>query len=95
GYTAPGMKPSEPHRGPDAYAELWEQWSGADTKVTGSGGRTAPEVVANAIADAIEDPSTPLRVPVGEDTNLVLTARGQLDDAAFEATMRAVLEMSW
>jgi NAD(P)-dependent dehydrogenase (short-subunit alcohol dehydrogenase family) len=95
GYTAPGMKPSEPHRGPDAYAQLWAQWSGADTKVTGVGGRTAPEVVATAIADAIENPDTPLRVPVGEDTSLVFATRSQLDDAAFEVAMRAVLEMSW
>lgn len=95
GYTAPGMKPSGSHRGPEVYAALWDQWSGADTKVTGADGRTAPEVVANAIGDAIEDPDTPLRVPVGEDSKLVFSARGQLDDAAFEATMRSVLEMSW
>ncbi len=95
GYTSPGMKPSDPHRGPAAYDELWEQWSGADDAVTGPAGRTGAEVVARAIADAIEDPHTPLRVPVGEDSILVFSVRQQMNDADFEATMRATLGMTW
>src|SRR6476619_4357996 len=47
GTIAPGMKASEPHKGPAEYAGLWEQWAGADTKMTE--GRTGPEVVALAI----------------------------------------------
>ena len=35
GTIAPGMKASEPHKGPADYAGLWEQWAGADTKMTG------------------------------------------------------------
>lgn len=95
GYTSPGMKPSEPHPGPAAYVELWQQWRGVDEVVTGPGGRTAAEVVARAIADAIEDPATPLRVPVGEDAALVLSARHQMNDADFEAAMRATAKITW
>jgi NAD(P)-dependent dehydrogenase (short-subunit alcohol dehydrogenase family) len=95
GYTSPGMKPSEPHPGPAAYAELWRQWRGVDQVVTGPGGRTAALVVARAIADAIEDPGSPLRVPVGEDAALVLSARHRLSDADFEAAMRAEAKITW
>src|SRR4029077_7920792 len=54
GIIAPGMKMSEPHKGPADYAGLWEQWAGADTKTTGPSGPPGPEVVALAIARAIE-----------------------------------------
>jgi NAD(P)-dependent dehydrogenase (short-subunit alcohol dehydrogenase family) len=95
GYIAPGMKDAPSHPGPDAYAELWSQWEGTDDKVTGSGGRPGPELVANAIVAAIEDPATPLRVPVGADAELILGTRRQLDDEAFEATMRQALGLDW
>jgi hypothetical protein len=51
--------------------------------------------VATAIADAIEDPAPPLRVPVGADAEMVLGARQSLDDAAFEAAMRKALDFTW
>ncbi len=95
GYIAPGMKRGAHHEGPDVYAPLLEAWEGSDTKVVGPGGRPGPEIVAVAIADAIEDPATPLRVPVGADADLVLGARKALDDAAFEAAMRTALELDW
>ena len=95
GYTGPGMKPVDDHPGDPAYAELWAQWRGTDAKVTGDGGRTPPETVAAAVRAAIEDPATPLRVPVGVDSALVLGARDAMDDAAFEAAMRQVTGMTW
>jgi NAD(P)-dependent dehydrogenase (short-subunit alcohol dehydrogenase family) len=95
GYIAPGMKDAPKHRGPDHYDELWEQWDGTDDKVTGPAGRPGPELVARAVADAIENPATPLRVPVGDDAHLILGTRQQLDDATFEATMRQVLGLTW
>jgi len=95
GYIAPGMKASPRHDGPDVYAELYRQWEGTDAAVTGAAGRTGPEVVAAAIADAIEDPATPLRVPVGEDAKMILGVRQQLDDAAFEAAMRQTIGLTW
>jgi NAD(P)-dependent dehydrogenase (short-subunit alcohol dehydrogenase family) len=95
GFTAPGMKPSPPHTGPPAYRDLWDQWSGIDDKVTGIGGRPGPELVATAIADAIEDPTTPLRVRVGQDTELIFSVRHELNDADFESAMRATLGITW
>ncbi|MGZ8734615.1 MAG: SDR family NAD(P)-dependent oxidoreductase, partial [Acidimicrobiia bacterium] len=95
GYIAPGMKAAERHDGPPEYAPLWEQWNGTDAKVTGPSGRPGPEIVAVAIADAVEDPETPLRVPVGADAETILATRHQLDDATFEATMRQVLDLTW
>jgi NAD(P)-dependent dehydrogenase (short-subunit alcohol dehydrogenase family) len=95
GYIAPGMKASPRHDGPAAYAELWEQWTGTDTKMTGPSGRPGPELVGVAIADAIENPATPLRVPVGADAEMVLGARQHFDDAAFEAAMRKTLDLQW
>jgi NAD(P)-dependent dehydrogenase (short-subunit alcohol dehydrogenase family) len=95
GYTGAGMKPVDDHRGDPAYAELWEQWEGTDSKVTGEAGRARPEEVAQAIRAAIEDPSTPLRVPVGADSALVLAARDSMDDVEFERVMRQVTGMTW
>src|SRR3954470_14442774 len=89
------MKPSEPHKGPADYAGLWEQWAGADTKMTGPSGRTGPEVVALAIASAIEDPATPFGVPVGQDAEMILGLRRSLDDQAFEDAMRKAVGLSW
>ncbi len=94
GYIAPGMKHSDDHPGPDAYAELHEQWSGTDATLNADG-RPGPEIVARAIAVAIEDPSTPLRVPVGADAEMILAIRAQLSDAEFEATMRTAIGLSW
>jgi NAD(P)-dependent dehydrogenase (short-subunit alcohol dehydrogenase family) len=95
GYIAPGMKASPRHDGPAAYAELWEQWTGTDAKMTGPSGRPGPELVGVAIADAVENPATPLRVPVGADAEMVLGARRHFDDAAFEAAMRKTLDLQW
>src|SRR5581483_1296111 len=43
GNTVSGMKASEGHKGPADYAGLWEQWAGADTKMTGPSGPPGPE----------------------------------------------------
>jgi NAD(P)-dependent dehydrogenase (short-subunit alcohol dehydrogenase family) len=96
GFIAPGMK-IENHieNRPSEYADLYQQWEGIDATLTGEGGRTQPEVVARAIADAIENAESPLRVPVGADAEMVLGVRRTLDDADFEATMRGVLGLTW
>jgi NAD(P)-dependent dehydrogenase (short-subunit alcohol dehydrogenase family) len=95
GAIATGMKPIEPHQGPADYAGLWEQCAGADTKTTGPTGPPGPEVVALAIARAIEDPATPLRVPVGQDAEMILGLRRSLDDQAFEEAMRKAIGFTW
>jgi NAD(P)-dependent dehydrogenase (short-subunit alcohol dehydrogenase family) len=95
GYIAPGMKASPRHDGPDVYADLWRQWTGTDAKVTGPDGRPGPELVGVAIADALEDPATPLRVPVGSDAEMIFKARKHFDDAGFEAAMRKTIDLTW
>lgn len=95
GYIAPGMKSSARHDGPEIYGELWRQWDGTAYTVTGGQGRTSSAVAAAAIADAIENPDTPLRVRIGDDAELVLGTRQQLSDEDFEAAMRATLGLTW
>lgn len=96
GYIAPGMRNQVRHGEEGTpYAELRAQWSGADETLVGPSGRPGPELVAEAIADALVDPDTPLRLPVGADAEMVLAARATLDDAAFTATMREVLGITW
>jgi len=95
GYIAPGMKHDNDHVGPPVYGELHDQWGATVSTLTGPEGRPGPELVARAVADAIEDPSTPLRVEVGKDAAMVLGLRRTLDDAAFEATMREALGLTW
>jgi hypothetical protein len=51
--------------------------------------------VAAAVADALEDPATPLRVEVGQDAVAVLQLRRTLGDAEFETTMREALGLTW
>lgn len=96
GYIAPGMKGGVRH-GEDGtpYEELRRQWDGSDATLVGPSGRPGPELVGQAIAAAIADEATPLRVPVGADAELVLGARHELDDAAFHQSMRALLDLTW
>ena len=54
-----------------------------------------PSWWASAVADALEDPATPLRVEVGKDAAMVLELRRTLGDAEFEATMREALGLTW
>lgn len=96
GYIAPGMKHGDAHLGPDGvYDELRRQWTGMDDKVSDGAGRTPAAVAAARIADAVEDPATPLRVPIGADAEMVLAVRRQLGDEEFEAAMRAQLGLTW
>ncbi len=95
GNIATGVKTRERYEGPADYAGLWEQWTGAHSKMTGPSGGSGPEVVATAIARAIEDPATPLRVPVGQDAEMILGLRKRLDDQAFEDAMRKAVGLTW
>jgi NAD(P)-dependent dehydrogenase (short-subunit alcohol dehydrogenase family) len=95
GYIAPGMKHTSDHLGPDIYADLHAQWNSTDDILTGPGGRPGPEIVGQAVADAIENPDTPLRVEVGKDAAMVLELRRTNTDADFEAIMRQALGLTW
>ena len=95
GFIAPGMKES-PRWGMEApYDALGEQWWGTDSKLLGGAGRPPPEIVADAIWDAVTTDAPKLRWPVGADAELVLATRAQLDDAAFEDAMRQALDLTW
>ena len=61
------------------------------------GGQAAPgpELVATAIATALESDGTQLRWPVGQDAELVAAARNGTDYDEFVAGMRAVLNLDW
>jgi NADP-dependent 3-hydroxy acid dehydrogenase YdfG len=86
------------HFGEDAapYDELRRQWDAtADVLTGGEGATPGPELVAAAIADAIESDDGPLRVAVGADAELVAAVRATNDDATFEATMRETLGLTW
>jgi NAD(P)-dependent dehydrogenase (short-subunit alcohol dehydrogenase family) len=95
GYIAPGMRHTADHLGPDVYRALHEQWGGTVETLVGPAGRPGPELVGQAVADALEDPSTPLRVEVGDDAAMVLALRRAQSDAEFEATMRQALSLTW
>lgn len=95
GFTGPGMKGVDAFVGNHDYSQLWEEWEGVEGRVSGPSGRPGPEMVALAIRHAIEDPATPLRVPVGLDAAFILEARAQLDDTTFESAMRNTLSMTW
>jgi NAD(P)-dependent dehydrogenase (short-subunit alcohol dehydrogenase family) len=76
------------------YDELDEIMSKLESEL-GRAAAPGPEVVATAIADAIESPPTAWRVPVGTDAEMVLGARAAMDDTQFEAAMREVLKLDW
>ena len=64
--------------------------------LTGPGGRPGPELVAAAVADALEDPATPLRVEVGEDAAMVLRAAAHARAMpSSRPTMREALGLTW
>ncbi|MBI2706246.1 MAG: SDR family oxidoreductase [Actinobacteria bacterium] len=85
------------HHGDDVgpYDELRRQWEAAEHNLIPGSGPTPATEVAAAIADAVEDPATPFRVPVGDDAKLIAAARTVLDDASFEEDLRVDLGVSW
>jgi NAD(P)-dependent dehydrogenase (short-subunit alcohol dehydrogenase family) len=89
---------SESHRDFGVDAAPYDELAVIMEKLSAQIGRDAapgPEVVAVAIADALEQTGPPWRVPVGEDAQMILSTRAQMDDATFEKTMREVLNLDW
>ncbi len=95
GFVAPGMKPSPAYPFPAEYQPLARQWAAGVDLLAGPDGRPGPESVAAAVADALEDPETPLRVEIGGDARLVLATRRALGDGEFERAMRQALRIDW
>jgi NAD(P)-dependent dehydrogenase (short-subunit alcohol dehydrogenase family) len=76
------------------YAELVANWEQASSRLNPGGSAAKPEAVAEAILEAIET-GDKLRYPVGQDANLVMTARKAMTDEQFEAAMRQQLGLTW
>ncbi len=76
------------------YDELQRQWEQAAEQLRG-GEAPGPEVVAQTIADIVEAEEPAFRYPVGDDAQMVMAARGAMDDAAFEAAMRETIKLDW
>jgi NAD(P)-dependent dehydrogenase (short-subunit alcohol dehydrogenase family) len=86
GGVATGMYQNQKRYVSSAYAHLHraQQESLAGAQAHG----VSPEQAARAIADAIADESSPLRVPVGNDAAWILAERTRLDDTAWIARVR-------
>jgi len=76
------------------YDEMATQWDAAMDRL-GRENAPGPEVVAQAIAEAIESDGPQWRWPVGDDAQLICGARNSMDDATFESTMRETLQFHW
>lgn len=75
------------------YTELVTMWGHVAERL-GAGGAAKPADVANVILNAIETGET-FRYPVGNDANLVITARKSMSFEQFETAMRAQLQLTW
>jgi NAD(P)-dependent dehydrogenase (short-subunit alcohol dehydrogenase family) len=77
------------------YDELRRIWDAATQKLGGDGPPPGPELVAGAIADALEEDPPVLRHPVGADAEMVIAARDSMSYEQFISTMREMLGLDW
>jgi hypothetical protein len=77
------------------YDELARIWEAASNKLSGDGALPGPELVAGAIADALEEDAPVLRHPVGADAEMVVAARDSMGYEQFISTMREMLGIDW
>jgi NAD(P)-dependent dehydrogenase (short-subunit alcohol dehydrogenase family) len=73
------------------YDELARLWEAAVGQLQGEGGPPGPEIVAVAIADALEQDEPKLRHPVGADAEMILSLRDSMSYEEFVATVRGTL----
>ena len=76
-----------------AYIELEQRFQQAMTRLPGGGERGDPQVVAEAIYNAVHDEQPKLRYLVGQDAEMIGGLRRQLDDEQFDQTMRQALDL--
>jgi NAD(P)-dependent dehydrogenase (short-subunit alcohol dehydrogenase family) len=76
------------------YADLRRRWEAAyaDLPGRGDGPPPDPDDVARAVRLVALDPGSPLRTLVGSDAELIGQLRRDLDDEAFEHTVRTALD---
>jgi NAD(P)-dependent dehydrogenase (short-subunit alcohol dehydrogenase family) len=94
GFISPSMKEQRSDGDLGTYRELGAQLGEIAGKIQ-SAARPGPDLVATAIAEAIEVDRGPLRRRVGQDANLILSARSTLGDDEFETVMRDVVGLTW
>ena len=96
GFIATPMLEKDEAYGSDGppYDELRRIWDGATATLTG-GDPPGPELVATAIADALEEDKPVLRRPVGADAEMVVAARESMNYEDFYASMQELLGLDW
>ena len=96
GFIATPMLEKDEAYGSDGppYDELRRIWDGATATLSG-GDPPGPELVATAIADALEEDKPVLRRPVGADAEMVVAARESMKYEDFYASMQELLGLDW
>jgi NAD(P)-dependent dehydrogenase (short-subunit alcohol dehydrogenase family) len=96
GFIATPMLEKDEGYGTDAppYDELRRIWDNASATLSG-GDPPGPELVATAIADALEEDKPVLRRPVGADAEMVVAARESMKYEEFYASMQELLGLDW
>ena len=96
GFIATPMLEKDESYGTDGppYDELRQIWDSASNKLA-AGEPPGPELVAAAIADALEQEAPVLRHPVGADAEMVVAARESMSYEQFIASMRELLGLDW
>jgi len=77
------------------YDELAQLWENAQSRLSGDGESQGPELVAVAIAEALEAKDSPLRHPVGSDAEMIIGTRDSMPYEQFLSTMKAFLGLDW
>lgn len=74
------------------YQEFHQRFEQAMTRLPGRDEHADPQVVAEAIYNAVYDEEPKLRYLVGQEAEMIGGLRKQMDDAQFEQTMRQALD---
>jgi len=74
-----------------AYAEDMNAFEASVERFQAQGGPTDPQRVADAIANALDDTTSPFRVTVGDDATLVSDLHRQLSFHEFADILRSTL----
>ena len=94
GYIATPMLEGEAQPVDPPYDELARLWEAAVGQLQGDG-PPGPELVAAAIADALEADDPKLRHPVGADAEMIVGLRDSMTYEEFVATVRGTLGIDW
>jgi NAD(P)-dependent dehydrogenase (short-subunit alcohol dehydrogenase family) len=95
GYIATPMLEREEQPVDPPYDELARLWEAAVAQLQGGDGPPGPELVAAAIADALEADEPKLRHPVGADAEMIVGLRDSMTYEEFVATVRGTLGIDW